>query len=160
MFQQNVQAETHVKPIALFQAYSPLGSPGSWIKGEVLKEPTLNEIGEKLNKSPAQVALRWGIQSGHSVLPKSVNESRIKDNLMLFDWLIPPELFSKLSAIFQVYWLQKAVHVFAGIRAYNHIYNILRHILLVCDAAKAPPRGYGNPRDPQSLQKPPRTVGW
>ncbi|XP_059462314.1 NADPH-dependent aldo-keto reductase, chloroplastic-like [Corylus avellana] len=82
-------------------AYSPLGSPGSWIKGEVLKEPKLIEIGEKLNKSPAQVALRWGIQSGHSVLPKSVNESRIKDNLMLFDWLIPPELFSKLSAIFQ-----------------------------------------------------------
>ncbi|KAE8099328.1 hypothetical protein FH972_017319 [Carpinus fangiana] len=82
-------------------AYSPLGSPGSWIKGEVLKEPILIEIGEKLNKSPAQVALRWGIQSGHSVLPKSVNESRIKENFMLFDWLIPPEYFAKLSAIFQ-----------------------------------------------------------
>ncbi|XP_062167838.1 NADPH-dependent aldo-keto reductase, chloroplastic-like [Alnus glutinosa] len=82
-------------------AYSPLGSPGSWIKGEVLKEPILIEIAEKLNKSPAQVALRWGIQSGHSVLPKSVNESRIKENLMLFDWFIPPELFSKLSGILQ-----------------------------------------------------------
>lgn len=82
-------------------AYSPLGSPGSWIKGEVLKEQILVEIAEKLNKSPAQVALRWGIQSGHSVLPKSVNESRIKENLSLFDWSIPPELFSKFSSIHQ-----------------------------------------------------------
>ncbi|XP_057971030.1 NADPH-dependent aldo-keto reductase, chloroplastic-like [Malania oleifera] len=78
-------------------AYSPLGSPGSWVKGEILKEPILLEIAEKLNKSPAQVALRWGIQSGHSVLPKSVNESRIIENISLFDWIIPPELFSKFS---------------------------------------------------------------
>lgn len=82
-------------------AYSPLGSPGSWVKGEILKEPILIEIGEKLNKSPAQVALRWGIQSGHSVLPKSVNESRIIQNLSLFHWSIPPELFSKFSQIHQ-----------------------------------------------------------
>jgi len=68
-----------------------------------LKEPILIEIAEKLNKSPAQVALRWGIQSGHSVLPKSVNESRIKENLSLFDWCIPPELFSKFSQIHQVW---------------------------------------------------------
>ncbi|KGN54283.1 NADPH-dependent aldo-keto reductase, chloroplastic [Cucumis sativus] len=82
-------------------AYSPLGSPGSWLKGEILKEPILTEIGEKLNKSAAQVALRWGIQSGHSVLPKSVNESRIIQNLSLFDWSIPHELFSKFSEIHQ-----------------------------------------------------------
>lgn len=87
---------------AYLQAYSPLGSPGSWVKGEILKEPILIEIAEKLNKSPAQVALRWGLQSGHSVLPKSVNESRIKENLSLFDWCIPPELFSKFSQIHQV----------------------------------------------------------
>lgn len=70
-----------------------------------MKEPILIEIAEKLNKSPAQVALRWGIQSGHSVLPKSVNESRIKENLSLFDWFIPPELFSKLSGIHQVLYI-------------------------------------------------------
>ncbi|CAN1770096.1 NADPH-dependent aldo-keto reductase, chloroplastic [Linum perenne] len=82
-------------------AYSPLGSPGSWVKGEILKEPILIEIAKKLNKSPAQVALRWGIQSGHSVLPKSVHESRLKENLSLFDWCIPPELFTKFSEIHQ-----------------------------------------------------------
>ncbi|KAL4381441.1 hypothetical protein AHAS_Ahas04G0133800 [Arachis hypogaea] len=84
-----------------FSAYSPLGSPGSWIKGEILKEPVLIDIAKQLNKTPAQVALRWGIQSGHSVLPKSVNESRMKENLSLFDWSIPPELFSKFSEIHQ-----------------------------------------------------------
>ncbi|KAM1307372.1 hypothetical protein ACFX2H_009635 [Malus domestica] len=68
-----------------------------WVKGEVLKDPVLNEIAEKLNKSTAQVCLHWGIQSAHSVLPKRVNESRIKENLSLFDWSIPPELFSKIS---------------------------------------------------------------
>jgi alcohol dehydrogenase (NADP+) len=96
-----------------------------------LKEPILIEIAEKLNKSPAQVALRWGIQSGHSVLPKSVNESRIKENLMLFDWFIPPELFSKLSGIFQVH-----IYIYRASKnctcmclwAYNHI-HILSYIL-------------------------------
>ncbi|XP_043690889.1 NADPH-dependent aldo-keto reductase, chloroplastic-like isoform X2 [Telopea speciosissima] len=82
-------------------AYSPLGSPGSWLKGETLKEPTIIEIAEKLNKSPAQVALRWGIQNGHSVLPKSVNESRLKENISLFDWCIPQDLFSEFSKIHQ-----------------------------------------------------------
>ncbi|XAR68905.1 hypothetical protein NMG60_11000317 [Bertholletia excelsa] len=82
-------------------AYAPLGSPGSWVKGEVLQEQILVKIAQKLNKSPAQVALRWGIQSGHSVLPKSVNDSRIKENFDIFDWSIPPELFSELSHIQQ-----------------------------------------------------------
>lgn len=95
------------------QAYSPLGSPGSWVKGEILKDPTLVEIADKLNKSPAQVALRWGIQSGHSVLPKSVNEFRIKENFSLFDWCIPSELFSKLSGIHQVRMPRTRAHTYA-----------------------------------------------
>lgn len=81
--------------------YCPLGSPGTWLKGDILQEPVVIEIAEKLNKTPAQVALRWGIQSGHSVLPKSVNESRIRENISIFDWSIPPELFSKFSTIQQ-----------------------------------------------------------
>ncbi|XP_031398040.1 NADPH-dependent aldo-keto reductase, chloroplastic-like [Punica granatum] len=93
-------------------AYSPLGSPGSWVKGETLKEPVLIEIAEKLNKSPAQIALRWGLQSGHSVLPKSVNVSRIKENFDVFDWSIPAELFEKFSTIQQARLLRGdfAVH--------------------------------------------------
>lgn len=84
------------------QAYSPLGSPGStWLKSEVLKHPALVAIAEKLGKTCAQVALRWGLQMGHSVLPKSTNELRIKENFDIFNWSIPDDLFVKFSEIQQ-----------------------------------------------------------
>ncbi|XP_057498270.1 NADPH-dependent aldo-keto reductase, chloroplastic-like isoform X1 [Actinidia eriantha] len=105
-------------------AYSPLGSPGSWVKGEILKEPILVEIAEKLNKSPAQVALRWGIQSAHSVLPKSVHESRIKENIDLFDWCIPPELFSKFSGIHQQRLLRGDFAVHESLSPYKSLQEL------------------------------------
>ncbi|GFY82636.1 NAD(P)-linked oxidoreductase superfamily protein [Actinidia rufa] len=80
--------------------YSPLGSPGT-LKSDILKNPILNIVAEKLGKSPAQVALRWGLQMGHSVLPKSTNETRLKQNLDVFDWSIPQDLFAKFSEIEQ-----------------------------------------------------------
>ncbi|PKU77097.1 NADPH-dependent aldo-keto reductase, chloroplastic-like [Dendrobium catenatum] len=56
--------------------YSPLGSPGTkWIEGNVLANSVVTEVAEKLGKTAAQVALRWGIQFGNSVLPKSTKES-------------------------------------------------------------------------------------
>ncbi|RWR92027.1 aldo-keto reductase family 4 member C9 [Cinnamomum micranthum f. kanehirae] len=83
-------------------AYSPLGSPGTaWIKGDLLKKPNLNMIAEKLGKTTGQVALRWGLQMGQSVLPKSTNEARIRENLDVCDWSIPEDLFSKFSEIEQ-----------------------------------------------------------
>lgn len=59
-------------------------------------------IAEKLGKTPAQVALRWGIQTGHSVLPKSTNEARIKQNLEVYDWSIPDDMLVKITEIEQV----------------------------------------------------------
>lgn len=86
----------------IFQGYSPLGSPGtSWLKSEVLQHPVLVSTAEKLGKTPAQIALRWGLQMGHSILPKSVNEARIKENFDVFTWSIPDDLFSKFSDIEQ-----------------------------------------------------------
>uniref|UniRef100_A0A7N0TU34 NADP-dependent oxidoreductase domain-containing protein n=1 Tax=Kalanchoe fedtschenkoi TaxID=63787 RepID=A0A7N0TU34_KALFE len=82
--------------------YSPLGSPGtSYLKGEVIKHPIISMVAEKLGKTPAQVALRWGLQMSHSVLPKSTNEARIKENFDIFTWSIPKELFAKFSEIGQ-----------------------------------------------------------
>ncbi|KAL0451110.1 UNVERIFIED_CONTAM: NADPH-dependent aldo-keto reductase, chloroplastic [Sesamum latifolium] len=82
--------------------YSPLGSPGTtWLKSELLKHPVLVSTAEKLGKTPAQVALRWGLQMGHSVLPKSTTESRIKENLDVFTWSIPDDLFAKFAEIEQ-----------------------------------------------------------
>ncbi|WVZ98844.1 hypothetical protein U9M48_044221 [Paspalum notatum var. saurae] len=84
-------------------AYSPLGSPGTMMvkAGAVLEHPAVVSAAEKLGKTPAQVALRWGIQMGHSVLPKSTNEERIRANLDVYDWSIPEDIFAKLSGIEQ-----------------------------------------------------------
>ncbi|XP_051131960.1 NADPH-dependent aldo-keto reductase, chloroplastic-like [Andrographis paniculata] len=82
--------------------YSPFGSRGTtWIKYDVLEHPVLVSTAEKLGKTPGQVALRWGLQMGHSVLPKSTNPSRIKENFDVFDWSIPDDLLAKFSEIKQ-----------------------------------------------------------
>ncbi|XP_020267243.1 aldo-keto reductase family 4 member C9-like [Asparagus officinalis] len=100
--QSKLQAVCNAKGVHL-TAYSPLGSPGTtWMKGNVLTNSVVSMIAEKLGKSPAQVALRWGLQMGHSVLPKSTSEARIKENLDLFDWSIPDDLLAKFSEIEQV----------------------------------------------------------
>ncbi len=81
-----------------------MGSPGTAsVKavGNVLAHPVVVSTAEKLGKTPAQVALRWGIQMGHSVLPKSTHEERIKENIDVYDWSIPEDLFIKLSEIEQ-----------------------------------------------------------
>ncbi|XP_058003833.1 NADPH-dependent aldo-keto reductase, chloroplastic-like [Hevea brasiliensis] len=78
--------------------YSPLGSSGTGI----LKNRILTTVAKKLGKTPAQVALRWGLQMGHSVVPKSTNEARIKENFDVFDWSIPENLFAKFSEIEQM----------------------------------------------------------
>ncbi|KAK7259960.1 hypothetical protein RIF29_25598 [Crotalaria pallida] len=80
--------------------YSPLGSP-AFIKSDILKHPVINTVAEKFEKTPAQVALRWGLQTGHSVLPKSTNNERIKENFDIFDWSIPDDLVAKFSEIQQ-----------------------------------------------------------
>lgn len=82
------------------------------LKGdEVLKQPVVISVAEKLGKTPAQVCLRWGIQMGHSVLPKSTHESRIKENFDIFDWSIPDDLFTKFSEIEQVSCLNALLYV-------------------------------------------------
>ena len=75
---------------------------GNNIGKKVLENPILKMVAEQLGKSPAQVALRWGLQMGHSVLPKSISEARLKENLDVFNWSIPEDLFAKLSQIEQV----------------------------------------------------------
>ncbi|KAJ1286208.1 hypothetical protein BS78_03G335300 [Paspalum vaginatum] len=80
-----------------FSAYAPLGRMKI-----VANNPVLTSIAESLGKTPAQIALRWGIQQGQSVLPKSATESRLKENIDLFGWSIPEELCARFSEIEQV----------------------------------------------------------
>ncbi|PIA54606.1 hypothetical protein AQUCO_00900875v1 [Aquilegia coerulea] len=100
--------------------YSPLGSRGSsFVKTDVLKHPVIVTIAEKLGKTPAQVALRWGLQMGNSVLPKSVTEARIKENLDVFDWSVPEDLFAKFSEIEQARLLRGSAFVHETFGAYR-----------------------------------------
>ncbi|KAF8006689.1 hypothetical protein BT93_K0867 [Corymbia citriodora subsp. variegata] len=102
--------------------YSPLGSPGTgFIKSDILKNPVITTIADKLGKTPAQVALRWGLQMGHSVLPKSTNEARIKENFDVFDWSIPDDLFCKFSEIPQVKLIKGTGFVHETLGAYKTV---------------------------------------
>jgi 2,5-diketo-D-gluconate reductase A len=62
------------------EAYSPLA------QGGVLKDPVITRLAGKHGKTPAQVVLRWHIQTGNIVIPKSVTPARIKENFDIFDF--------------------------------------------------------------------------
>lgn len=64
------------------ESWSPIGGTG----GSLLKEPLLREIGQRYDKSPAQVVIRWHLQNGLIVIPKSVHADRIQQNIDVFDF--------------------------------------------------------------------------
>ncbi|KAK7350034.1 hypothetical protein VNO77_08072 [Canavalia gladiata] len=79
--------------------YSPLGK--GYSGSNILKSSVLHTTADKLGKTSAQIALRWGLQMAHSVLPKSTNAARIKENIDLFGWSIPEDLLANFSEIEQ-----------------------------------------------------------
>ena len=66
------------------QAWYPLGHGDK----ALLNEPLFAELGEKYGKSTAQIILRWHIQEGNIIFPKSTNPQHIKDNFNIVDFLI------------------------------------------------------------------------
>jgi len=82
--------------------FSPFGSPDlPW--GEklphILADPTLKEIATRLEKSPAQVVLRWQMQRGVGIIPKSVFNEELKDNLGIFGWELSMEDIEKVNGL-------------------------------------------------------------
>ena len=75
------------------EAWAPIA------EGRVIDDPTLIEIGERIGKSSAQVALRWHIQRGNIVFPKSTTPARIKENFQLFDFVLDATDIAKIDAL-------------------------------------------------------------
>lgn len=88
----------------LTQAWSPIGGitfyPG-WgdERRSVLQDETIGEIARAHDKSPAQVMLRWGIQQGRSVIPKSTNPARIAENLDVFDFELSGDEVARIDRL-------------------------------------------------------------
>lgn len=74
-------------------AYSPLA------KGQVAAEPVIREIAASHDATPAQVALRWAVQHGHAVIPKSRNEARLRENLDIFRLNLSDEELRRIDAL-------------------------------------------------------------
>ena len=84
------------------QAWSPIGGITSY-RGDgaksTLNDPVILGMAEQQNKSAAQVMLRWQLQLGHSVIPKSVRPERIAENFDVFNFELTPEQMSALEAL-------------------------------------------------------------
>jgi len=82
-------------------AFSPLGNGRSYWQEDVstLNETVVKDIAEKHGVTPAQVVLRWGVQRGCSVIPKSENETRIRQNLDLFQFGLSPEEMAAVDTL-------------------------------------------------------------
>jgi diketogulonate reductase-like aldo/keto reductase len=66
----------------VLEAYSPLAH------GQVMDDPTILKIAKKHNKTYAQIMIRWAIEQGFVVIPKSVSPARVKENLNIFDFAL------------------------------------------------------------------------
>ena len=75
------------------EAWSPIA------QGEVLDDPVINRIANGRGKSPAQVVLRWHIQRGDIVFPKSISPDRMKSNFELFDFDLDGSEMDAISAL-------------------------------------------------------------
>ena len=75
------------------EAWSPIA------QGEVLDDPVINRIASARGKSPAQVVLRWHIQRGDIVFPKSVSPERMKSNFEIFDFDLDDSEMGAISAL-------------------------------------------------------------
>jgi diketogulonate reductase-like aldo/keto reductase len=76
------------------EAWSPLGQGG-----DLLKNAVLVRIGKAHGKSPAQVVLRWHVQHGHMVIPKSATPERIASNIDVFDFELSAEEVTAIDAL-------------------------------------------------------------
>lgn len=87
----SLMKELHVQP----EAWAPFAEG---LKG-MFTEPVLLEIAEKYGKIPAQIILRWNVQQGVVVIPKTVHKKRMKENMAIWDFNLDKEDMEKIAAM-------------------------------------------------------------
>ncbi|MFB7362033.1 aldo/keto reductase [Streptomyces hydrogenans] len=90
--QQSELRAFHAEHGIATEAWSPLA------QGAVLDDPAITAIAARTGKSPAQVVLRWHLQLGNVVIPKSVTPARIRQNLDVFDFRLTDEDMAAVAA--------------------------------------------------------------
>jgi diketogulonate reductase-like aldo/keto reductase len=99
--QREVQAFGAERGI-LTQAWSPIGGITFYREGEhtsTLEDPVIVEIAQAHGKSPAQILLRWGLQHGRSVIPKSTKPTRIAENIDVFDFELSADEMTAIDGL-------------------------------------------------------------
>jgi diketogulonate reductase-like aldo/keto reductase len=77
----------------LFQAWAPL------MQGQIAEVSEVQKIAQSHQKSPAQIAIRWGFQHGVNMIPKSVRKERIEENAQVFDFELTPEDMQTIDSL-------------------------------------------------------------
>lgn len=94
-FQQQLNVDTMDSYGVVPEAWGPFNEG----KRNFFTDPVLTEIGDKYGKSAAQVALRWNIQRGVVVIPKSVHKDRMEQNFDVFDFELSAEDMEKIKTM-------------------------------------------------------------
>lgn len=85
--------------------FSPLGAQSYFqlnmaqTGDAVIEQPSISEIAKTHNRTPAQIVLRWGIQRGVSIVPKSSHSDRLKENIALFDFKLSDSEMEIISSL-------------------------------------------------------------
>ena len=92
-FRQNELVEFHAKHGILTESWSPLG------QGTLFDDPDLKDLATKYGKTVAQVVIRWHLDRGFIVIPKSVTPRRIEENFDVFDFKLENEDAAKIATL-------------------------------------------------------------
>ena len=94
-FQQNALKERVASCGTVMEAWYPLGHGDSGL----LNEPVFTQLAEKYGKSNAQIILRWHIQEGTVIFPKSTNPQHIQDNFNIFDFELTRDEMEQIRSL-------------------------------------------------------------
>ena len=92
-YPQTELRKAHAELGVATEAWGPLG------QGSLLDNPTVTAVAEKCNRTPAQVLIRWHLQLGNIVIPKSVNPERIASNFDVFDFELNADEMASISSL-------------------------------------------------------------